>query len=41
MDPVEPPEETLWYPATTDWNQATVLTIGGSESLTEIDFELR
>jgi len=39
--PAQPPEDTIWYPATTDWNAAQVLTISGAQAITGIDFDLR
>jgi hypothetical protein len=39
--PAQPPEDTIWYPQTTDWNAAQVLTITGNQATTGIDFDLR
>lgn len=39
--PSEPPEETLWYPGTQAWEDATVITAVGAQEVTEIDFDLR
>jgi hypothetical protein len=37
--PDEPPEGTLWYPGTTDWDSASVLTILDHEEILGIDFQ--
>lgn len=39
--PAQPPEDTVWYPETTDWNAAQVITIAEAEVITGIDFDLR
>ncbi len=36
----QPPEDTVWYPATTDWNAAQVLTITDAAVISGIDFDL-
>lgn len=39
--PPQPPEDTLWYPETTDWNAAQVITITEAQVITGINFDLR
>jgi hypothetical protein len=39
--PAEPPEGTLWYPGTADWDSATILSIRDQAEMQGIDFHFR
>jgi hypothetical protein len=38
--PGPPPAETIWYPGTQDWDEATILTIEDASEVTGIEFEV-
>lgn len=41
QSPGQPPEDTIWFPETSDWDAAQVFTISGAGELRQVDFDLR